>query len=116
MIKDVFCKIIDQRSLKEGIVMESQRWIAIRDIHPQAPIHVLIMPKAHLSDLRATAEKDKELLGELLLAAIEVAEKVKVKKSGFRLIVNTGPDAGQLVPHLHLHLIGGKKLGPKIVQ
>lgn len=115
MITDVFCKILN-RELPADVVMEDKNWIAINDIHPQAPVHVLIIPKKHLTDICAAKQEDAELLGELLMAANGVAKKLGLEEKGFRLIVNHGEHGGQLVPHLHIHLLGGKRLGAKIVS
>lgn len=113
MITDVFCKII-KKEMKADIVMESKRWIAIKDINPQAPVHILIVPKKHYEFLEDV--KDKALLGELLQAVDKVAHKMKIAKKGYRVIINQRENGGQLVPHLHIHLLGGKKLGPKIIK
>jgi len=113
MISDVFCKII-KKELPAKVVMEGKRWIAINDIHPQAPIHVLIIPKKHI-DFPAIKDSDAKLVGELIIAAKKVAQKLKLEK-GFRLIINNGEHGGQLVPHFHIHLLGGKRLGAKIVN
>lgn len=115
MITDVFCKILN-KELPSDVIMEGDSWIAINDIHPQAPVHVLIIPKKHLSDICAAAPEDAELLGELLMAANKVAKKLGLEEKGFRLIINHGEHGGQLVPHLHVHLLGGKRLGAKIVS
>ncbi len=115
MISDVFCKIIN-KELGAEMVMEGEEWIAFKDIHPQAPVHILIIPKRHLDGLHSAKEEDAELLGKLLLAADKVAQKLGVEESGFRLIINHGKHGGQLVPHLHIHLLGGKQLGPKVVN
>jgi len=112
---DIFCKIV-KGEIKSEIVVETEGWLAIRDIHPQAPIHVLIIPKQHLLDLQTTNSSYQRLLGELLLAAPVVAKKLNLGQTGYRLIINQGSDAGQLVPHLHIHLLGGKKLGAKLVN
>jgi histidine triad (HIT) family protein len=113
MISDVFCKII-KKELPAEIVMESQRWLAIKDIHPQAPVHILIIPKKHL-DFPDIQDSEVNLLGELIIAAKKVAQKLKLE-NGFRLIINNGEHGGQLVPHFHIHLLGGKRLGAKIVN
>lgn len=114
MITDVFCKII-KKELPADIVAEDDAWLAINDIHPQAPVHVLIISKKHFTGLEEAEESDIELLGKLLLAANTIAKKLNLEK-GFRLILNSGEDSGQLVPHFHIHLLGGKRLGPKIVN
>lgn len=115
MIDDIFCKII-QGSLKEEVILEEEEWLAIKDIHPQAPVHILIIPKKHLSSLSEARDGENALLGKLLMAAERVAKKLGISEDGYRLIVNNGRDAGQLVPHLHLHLLGGKVLGPKMIK
>lgn len=114
MIVDVFCKILN-KELPADVIMEGDDWIAINDIHPQAPIHILIIPKKHLADICAATPNDAKLLGELLMAANQVAKKLGLEEKGFRLIINHGEHGGQLVPHLHVHLLGGKRLGAKIV-
>lgn len=114
MITDVFCKIIN-KELPSDIVMEEDSWIAINDIHPNAPVHILIMPKEHIDSIIALRDSDSDLMGKLIIAANKVAEKIGLKDKGFRLIINQGEHGGQLVPHLHIHLLGGKRLGKKIV-
>lgn len=115
MIDDVFCKIISGE-IKDSVVMEGEDWIAINDIHPATPVHVLIVPKRHITSLVEIKNSDEQLLGRLILAANKVAEKFGLFEKGYRLIVNCGEHGGQLVPHLHIHLLGGKRLGAKIVQ
>ncbi|MBI3261016.1 histidine triad nucleotide-binding protein [Candidatus Berkelbacteria bacterium] len=99
----IFCKII-RKEMPATIVWESDTILAFDDGNPQAPVHVLIVPKEH-------SETYTVFLGK---AASEVAKVKGVGESGYRLIVNLGPDAGQEIAHLHMHLIGGKKLGPMI--
>lgn len=112
MIDDVFCKII-KKELPAEIIVEGDDWVAINDIYPQAPVHVLIISKRHGS-FADYKKGDEEPLGKLLLAAIEVAEKVS--QNGFRLIINSGEDSqAEILDHLHIHLLAGKKLGAKIV-
>lgn len=113
MIDDIFCKIIN-KELPAEVVMEEEGWIAINDIHPQAPVHVLIISKKHF-DISAATEEETLILGKLILAADKIAQKLGLEEKGYRLIINRGEDSGQLVPHMHVHFIGGKKLGPKIV-
>ncbi len=112
---DIFCKII-AGEIKSDVVMETDEWLAINDIHPQAPVHVLIIPKRHINDLQALEASDAQLMGTLMLAVKQVAQKLNLDYKGYRLIINQGEDGGQLVPHLHMHLLGGKHLGPKIVR
>lgn len=114
-MEDVFCKIIN-KELGAEMVIEEEEWVAFKDIHPQAPVHILIVPKKHLDCLGRAGEGDRELLGTLMLAANKIAEKLGLEKEGYRLIINHGKNGGQLVPHLHLHLLGGKVLGPKMIK
>ena len=90
--------------------------MVIRDIVPQAPVHLLIIPKKHFEALHDFTEGDVPLLGKALLVAEQVAKQVEVHDTGYRLIINEGEHGGKLVPHLHIHLLGGKSLGSKIVQ
>ncbi len=113
MITDIFCKIIDKEAPAD-IIMETDDWMAFKDINPQAPVHILIVPKKHIEDIGFAKEEDEKLVGKLIVAANEVANKLKLNK-GFRLILNQGEHGGPLVPHLHIHLLGGKHLGAKIV-
>lgn len=108
--KDLFCKIID-KEIPADIVYEDDNVLAFRDIDPQAPVHVLIVPKKHISKLTDATEPDAELLGQIVLAANHIAEQEGIAESGYRLIANTGPDAGQEVFHVHFHVLGGRKLG-----
>lgn len=113
MITDVFCKIINGE-LKTDFVYRDRDAVVIKDIHPQAPVHFLIMPRKHLDCIGDAGKKDTQLLGKLLAVAHKVAQKQGLKK-GYRIIINEGEHGGKLVPHLHLHLLGGKRLGAKIV-
>lgn len=108
MEKDIFCKIID-KEIPADFIMESDNWVAFKDIHPSAPIHVLVVPKKHIVYLEDATDGDKELLGELLLAVDQVAHKVGLAEGGYRVAINQKEDGGQIVPHLHIHLLGGKK-------
>lgn len=105
----IFEKII-AREIPAEIVLENDELIAFRDVNPQAPVHVLIVPKRTLPRLADATRDDRELLGELLLASAEIAKRLKLK-SGFRVVINNGPDAGESVPHLHVHLLGQRQLG-----
>ena len=111
---DIFCKIIN-KELAADVVFENDDILVIKDIHPQAPVHVLIIPKKHLDLLHEVSHEDLDILGKIFVVAGQVAEKLGVKKNGYRLILNQGSDAGQVVPHFHLHFLAGRKLGPKIV-
>ncbi len=112
MADDVFCKIINKERPAD-IIMEGESWLAINDINPRAPVHVLIIPKKHF-DFPDVDDSDANMMGELLLAADKVAKKLNLEK-GFRIIINKGEHGGQVVPHFHIHLLGGRHLGAKIV-
>lgn len=103
----LFCKIVE-RAIAADIVYETDRVLAFRDIGPQAPTHVLVIPKEHIPSLEDTTDDQGPLLGEMLLAARDVARSEGVAEAGFRAVINTGVDGGQTVPHLHLHVLGGR--------
>ena len=105
----VFEKII-RREIPAEIVYEDEDVIAFHDVNPQAPVHVLIIPKRCIPRLDEAADEDQSLLGKLLLTSRIVAEKLDLSKSGYRVVINSGPDAGESVPHLHLHLLGKRAL------
>ena len=105
----VFEKII-AREIPASIVHEDDEVIAFRDVHPQAPVHILIVPKKPLARIGEVEAADAGLLGRLLLASRQVAKQEGVFESGYRLVVNHGRDAGETVPHLHVHLLGGRPL------
>jgi histidine triad (HIT) family protein len=103
----LFCKII-RGEIPCSKVFEDEDLLAFRDIHPIAPVHILIIPKVHISSLNESEEEHTDLLGKLLLRAKKLASDLGISKSGYRTIINTGEDGGQTVFHLHLHLIGGE--------
>lgn len=105
----IFCKIINGESPSQ-IVYRDDLVTAFRDIHPVAPLHILIIPNKHFHSLNLANIEDEPMLGHLLTVAHQIAIRVGVDQSGYRLILNTGPDAGQAVFHLHLHLIGGRRM------
>ena len=104
-MSDIFCKIIAGEIPSERVA-ENADWIAINDIHPKAPVHVLVIPKRHVE----LPDIDPALAGNLLVGVREVARKLEIDKAGFRVMINHGEHGGQEVPHLHIHLLGGKKL------
>jgi histidine triad (HIT) family protein len=106
----LFEKII-ARQIPAQIVHETDRAIAFRDIHPVAPVHVLVVPKRPLRNTAEASPEDEALLGHLMLVAAEVARAEGIAGSGFRIVVNNGSHAGQTVDHLHLHVLGGRALG-----
>ena len=105
----IFEKII-AREIPARIVHETDDLIAFHDVDPKGPVHILIVPKRVIARISAAAEADGALLGKLLLAAQTVAQKTGLDQSGYRIVINNGPDAGEAVPHLHLHLLGGRTL------
>ena len=105
----IFEKII-RREIPAEIIWEDDHVLAFRDVNPQAPVHVLIVPKRVIPRLSEAGEGDAALLGRLLLASREVAEKLDLLTSGYRVVINSGPDAGESVPHLHLHVLGKRAL------
>ena len=109
MEKTIFQKIID-KELEADILFENENIIAFNDIAPIAPTHILIVPKKMIASINDLEKEDKELIGEMFILAKELAEKYKINESGYRTVFNTNGDAGQTVFHIHLHLIGGRKL------
>jgi histidine triad (HIT) family protein len=107
-MKTLFEKII-AREIPAAIVYEDDLVLAIRDINPQAPVHILIFPKKVISRIGEATGDDGKLLGHLLLKAAEVAKKLDLK-SGYRLVINNGADGGETVPHLHVHILGGRHM------
>jgi histidine triad (HIT) family protein len=91
-------------------VYEDDLVVAFRDNNPQAPIHILLVPRKHIPCVAEAKPEDAEILGHLLLKAAEVAEKAGLKKTGYRLVINNGADAGESVPHLHCHILGGRSM------
>jgi histidine triad (HIT) family protein len=103
----LFCRIV-RREIASSIVWEDDEVLAFHDIDQKAPLHFLVIPKRHFASLNDAA--DAKLLGHLLLAAREIAEGEGVAESGYRTVINTGPDAGQTVFHLHVHVLGGRSM------
>jgi len=109
MSKTIFQKIID-REIPARIAHEDDLCLAIHDVSPQAPVHVLIIPKQPLARVGEAKPADQALLGHLLLTAAAVAKKLGLAESGYRLVINNGRDGGETVPHLHVHLLGQRPL------
>jgi len=103
----LFEKII-AREIPAQIVHEDGQCLAFRDISPQAPVHILVVPKKPVPRVAAAEVADEPLLGHLLVTAAEIAKKEGIAESGFRVVVNNGPHGGETVPHLHVHLLGGR--------
>lgn len=109
----IFCKIIN-KEIPSNIVYEDDEILAFRDIHPVAPVHVLVIPKKHITSLVKLEKEDEAIIGKIYGAINKIATQEGILEKGFRVIVNCGEDGGQEVKHLHFHLLGGKKMGPKI--
>ena len=105
----IFCKI-GAKEIQAMVVYDDADIMGFRDINPQAPVHVLIIPKKHYASLHDYDNGDAALLGKMLLAARQIARQEKVADRGYRLILNVGEEAGQAVPHIHMHLLGGRAL------
>jgi len=109
-MKTIFQKIID-REIPAKLAYEDDHCIAIHDINPQAPVHVLVIPKKPIARVAEATVADQVVLGHLLLTAAALAKKLGVAESGFRIVINNGRDGGETVPHLHVHLLGQRPLG-----
>ncbi|TET57934.1 MAG: histidine triad nucleotide-binding protein [Dehalococcoidia bacterium] len=105
----IFCRIA-AGEVPSDIVYQDEDFVAFRDIFPQAPTHVLIIPKTHITSAARLMEGQQELAGRLIMIARKLAEKEGIAERGYRLVINCGSQGGQQVPHLHLHLIGGRQL------
>jgi len=105
----LFCKIVAHAAPAQ-IVYQDEWVTAFRDIHPAAPVHVLIVPNRHVVGMNELAEAGADLAARLLRTTADVAHQEGVHESGYRVIINTGADSGQIVPHLHLHLVGGQHM------
>ncbi len=102
----LFCKII-KGEIPGKFVYKDERVVAFSDINPKAPVHILVLPVKHIESVNEISNNDKDLMGELLLKVKEIARKLGIDKSGYKLIANNGKGAGQLIFHLHFHLLGG---------
>ena len=105
----IFCKIIKGK-LPADKVYEDENMLVFNDLHPRAPVHQLIVPKKHISTLNDLTDGDTELIGNIIQRARLLAEKAGIAQSGYRTVFNCNADGGQVIFHLHLHLIGGRKL------
>lgn len=103
----IFCKIIEGKQPAK-IVYEDEQVVAIVDIHPQAPVHLLVMPRKHVPSLKEAESSDEPMLGRLLTVAAQLARERQLEVRGYRTVINNGPWAGQTVDHLHVHVMGGR--------
>ncbi|MGE5443150.1 MAG: histidine triad nucleotide-binding protein [Ignavibacteriales bacterium] len=105
----IFCEIV-RRKARADIVYEDALSIAFRDIKPQAPVHILVIPKNHIRTVVESVEEHKPLLGHLIYVANNIAKKEGISQRGFRLVINCGAQSGQTVWHIHIHLLGGRRM------
>ena len=110
----IFCKIIN-REIPGDIVYEDEIVLAFKDINPVAPVHILVVPKKHISCANEIQKEDEQLVGHILYVCGKIASETKECENGYRIINNCGDDAGQTVKHLHFHIIGGVFLGEKLI-
>lgn len=106
----IFCSI-SSKETEADIVYEDNQLIAFKDINPKAPIHILIVPKEHIASINDLSEENQELVGRMIYQAKLIAKEQKIAESGYKLVFNCGKNAGQLIEHIHLHLLGGQSLG-----
>ncbi|MDB4944448.1 MAG: Histidine triad protein [Labilithrix sp.] len=105
----LFCGVVEKK-IPADVVFENEHALAFRDINPQAPTHVLVVPKQHVSGIRALGDEQAEAIGHIILAARTVARQLGLEGGGYRLVVNDGEAAGQTVHHIHVHVLGGRSL------
>ncbi len=105
----LFCKIL-KKEIPSSLVFENENILAFNDINPQAPIHILLIPKEHYASLNEIPEEKKDMLSDLLLRARHIAEDKGIAQTGYRLVLNTEKDSGQEVFHIHFHLLGGRRM------
>jgi histidine triad (HIT) family protein len=109
MSECIFCKIAD-REIPSEVVRETETVLAFKDINPQAPVHVLIIPKEHIPSVNDLTEEHRALVGDLVLTAQQIAREMGIAEAGYRTLFNCNADAGQDVFHIHLHLLGGRRM------
>ena len=106
----IFCKIAN-KEIESKFIYEDDLVVAFRDLNPQAPEHILIVPKKHIANITEFHEDDKNLVAHIFIDVVrEIAKKIGIAENGFRIVVNTGDNGGQTVNHLHVHLLGGRKM------
>ena len=105
----IFC-MIAQGEIPAQLVRQDEETVAFRDLNPMAPVHVLVIPRRHIASLNDATAQDRDVMGTLLVAAREIAAAENIADSGYRVVMNTGGDAGQTVSHVHLHVLGGRAM------
>lgn len=106
----IFCKIANGE-IKASIVYQDETAVAFPDINPKAPVHLLIIPRKHIERISDLTGDEEKLIGHLITIASKLAQQQGISKSGYRLVINCGPHGGQVVPHVHIHLLGGRQMG-----
>jgi histidine triad (HIT) family protein len=106
----IFCRIISG-DIPSDILYQDEQVVAFRDINPKAPVHLLLVPRKHIESLAELSKDEASIMGHLVAVANRLAREAGISDKGYRLVVNSGPEGGQEVPHLHLHLLGGRQLG-----
>jgi len=106
----VFCNIVN-KTIDSKVLFENDNLIVIKDILPKAPVHLLVIPKKHIISVSSLQPEDQTLVGEMVFVAKTMAEKFGINETGYKLVFNIGRDGGMVVPHMHLHLMGGKMMG-----
>jgi histidine triad (HIT) family protein len=109
----IFCRIV-AGELPGDIVYQDEDFLAFRDIMPKAPTHIIVIPKTHITSAAELTDEQENLAGRLIIVANKVAEKEGIAGKGYRLTINCGPEGGQVVPHLHLHLLGGRQMDARL--
>ena len=106
----IFCRIISGE-IPSDILYQDEQVVAFRDINPKAPVHLLLVPRKHIESVAELSEDEASIMGHLVAVANRLAREAGISEKGYRLVVNSGPEGGQEVPHLHLHLLGGRQMG-----
>ncbi|MCJ7523510.1 MAG: histidine triad nucleotide-binding protein [Dehalococcoidia bacterium] len=106
----IFCRIISG-DIPSDILYQDEQVVAFRDITPKAPVHLLLVPRKHIESVAELSEDEASIMGHLVTAANRLAREAGISEKGYRMVVNSGPEGGQEVPHLHLHLLGGRQMG-----
>ena len=106
----IFCKIA-KGEVKGNLTYQDETAVAFPDINPKAPVHLLIIPRKHIESVADLAEDEEKLMGHLVLVANKLAQEQGISDTGYRLVINCGPHGGQMVAHLHIHLLGGRQMG-----
>jgi len=109
----IFCRII-VGEIPSDIVYQDKDFFAFKDINPQAPKHIIVIPRVHITSVAELTENERELMGGLIMLAKRLAEQEGIASTGYRLAINCGHEGGQVVPHLHLHLLGGRRLSDQL--